>query len=59
MKVETTEWRGIKANHYRSCQNWEAIGANFLIDYYFKGLIDCWILNQKKLNVQILNKFKK
>jgi hypothetical protein len=41
MKVETTEWRGIKANHYRSCQNWEAIGANFLIDYYFKGLIDC------------------
>ena len=30
-----TTVRGIDVDHFRSCQSWPEIDANFMIDYYF------------------------
>lgn len=37
MYVGREIYRGIPVDHYRSCQDWYELSANFLIDFYFSG----------------------
>ncbi len=36
IKINQTEWRGIKVNHYQSCQSWTEINTIATVNYYFK-----------------------